>query len=47
MYTIRVDGYDIFAVYNATKAAREYALGPYFCNMMPYLILCIFRTIEV
>lgn len=32
--TIRVDGNDIFGVYNATKAARELALG----EMRPVLI---------
>jgi 2-oxoisovalerate dehydrogenase E1 component alpha subunit len=34
IYTIRVDGNDFFAVYNATKHAREYALA----NNKPVLI---------
>jgi len=34
MYTVRVDGNDVFAVYNATKAAREYCLA----NNKPALI---------
>ena len=34
MATIRVDGNDLFAVYNATKAARELALN----EMRPVLI---------
>lgn len=34
MATIRVDGNDVFGVYNATKAARELALG----EMRPVLI---------
>lgn len=34
MATIRVDGNDIFGVYNATKAARELALS----EMRPVLI---------
>lgn len=34
MATIRVDGNDLFGVYNATKAARELALS----EMRPVLI---------
>lgn len=34
MTTIRVDGNDVFAVYNATKAARQYSVE----NMAPVLI---------
>ena len=34
MATIRVDGNDVFAVYNATKTAREIALN----EMRPVLI---------
>lgn len=34
IHTIRVDGTDIFAVYNATKMAREYAIK----NNKPVLI---------
>lgn len=34
MATIRVDGNDLFGVYNATKAARELALN----EMRPVLI---------
>ena len=43
MTTIRVDGNDVFAVYNATKAARELCLTqsrPVLLEAMTYRSVC-------